>query len=414
MRSSLTPRTVAVIRRDDADHQNHRGIPWLNRNVLGISLTSLFSDMSHEMATAILPFFIIFDLGGTAAIVGVIEGASDGASSLVKSYSGYFSDRTGRRTPIMFLGYVLTAALIPAIGFCTSWLEVLVLRAGAWMGRGARGAPRDALLTESAPRGSTGRAFGFQRGMDTAGAVIGPAIALLLIPYLPYGSIFFVSFIPGAVSVVVVVALVREVRRNKGSSGRSFRSSVTGLPRDFKLFLVGVGLFGISNFSNVIFTLRAEEVLQPSLGPLQASELAVLLYVVLNLVYAIASFPVGHLADRTSKRRLLAIGYVVFALACIASIFESPNGYILATIFILAGLQSAIVDTVEGAYAADLIGGLQRGSGFGVLQTVNGIGDFVSSTTIGVLLTVVSAWLGFSVMAAIAIAGTVMLLTLTR
>lgn len=398
----------------DGDSRTRANTSWLNRNVLGISLTSLFSDMSHEMATAILPFFIVFDLGGTAAIVGLVEGASDGASSLVKSYSGYFSDKTGRRTPIMYLGYALTGALIPAIGFCTSWLEVLVLRVGAWIGRGARGAPRDALLTESAPVGSIGRAFGFQRGMDTAGAVIGPAIALLLIPYLPYTSIFFVSFIPGAVSVVVVLTLVREVKRKKGPSHPSFRSSVAGLPKDFKLFLVGVGVFGISNFSNVIFTLRAEEVLQPSLGPLQASEFAVLLYVVLNLVYALASFPAGRLADRMSKRLLLAAGYLVFALACLASIFESPNAYILATIFILAGLQAAIVDTVEGAYAAELIGESQRGSGFGILQTVNGIGDFASSTMIGLLLTVVSSWLGFSVMAAIAVTGMVFLLSLTR
>ncbi len=300
------------------------------------------------------------------------------------------------------------------IGFCTSWLQVLALRVGAWMGRGARGPPRDALLTESVPAKSVGRAFGFQRGMDTAGAVIGPAIALLLIPYLPYSSIFFVSFIPGAVCVLVVVTLVREVRGRKKFEQRSFRSSIGNLPRTFKLFLVGVGLFGIVNFSNVIFTLRAEQVLQPSLGPKEASEFAVLLYVLLNLVYAVASFPVGHLADRVSKRVLLASGNVIFALACIASIFESPYLPILATIFVLAGLQVAIVDTVEGAYAADLLGESQRGSGFGVLQTVNGIGDFTSSTLIGVMLTFATGRLGFTLFAATAVSAAVVLMVLTR
>jgi MFS family permease len=388
---------------------------WLNRNVIGISFTSLFSDMSHEMATAVLPFFIVLDLGGTVAIVGLLEGASDGASSAVKSYSGYFSDKIGKRTPIMYLGYALTGALIPAIGFSTSWIQVFALRVAAWMGRGARGPPRDALLTESVPGASVGRAFGFQRALDTVGAVVGPAIAFLLIPYLSYSSIFFVSFIPGAISVMVALAFVREVRLTvKKSEQKSFRSSVGDLPSTFKLFLAGVGLFGIANFSNVIFTLRAEQILQPSVGPTNASMFAVLLYVLLNLVYALASFPVGHLADRVSKRTLLASGYFIFALACIASIFETPDLPILATIFILAGLQVAIVDTVEGAYAASLLGETQRGSGFGVLQTVNGIGDFASSAMIGLLLTVFSAVVGFSLMAVISVFAAMMLVALTK
>src|SRR5208283_4661139 len=147
---------------------------WLNSNVLGIGLTSLFSDMSHEMATAILPFFVIFVLGGNAAIVGLIEGSADGLVSLFKSYSGYYSDKSGKRLPIMYLGYLATGILIPAIGFATNLAEVFLLRAGAWIGRGARGPPRDALMTESVSPNSIGKAFGFERAMDSLGAVIGP------------------------------------------------------------------------------------------------------------------------------------------------------------------------------------------------------------------------------------------------
>jgi len=186
------------------------------------------------------------------------------------------------------------------------------------------------------------------------------------------------------------------------------------LPRTFKLFLVGPGLFGIANFSNVIFTLRAEEILQPSLGPKEAAEFAVLLYVLLNLVYAVASFPIGHLADRVSKRALLASGYIIFAFACVASIYEVPYTPILVTIFILAGLQVAIVDTVEGAYAADLPDESQRGSGFGVLQTVNGIDDFTSSILIGVMITIFTAWLGFTLLAVTAVSAAVVLMVLTK
>ncbi len=396
---------------------------WLNRNVIGIGLSSLFSDMSHEMATAILPFFIMFALGGNAAIVGLVEGASDGSSSLIKSYSGYLSDRLGKRTPIMYLGYVLTGVLIPAIGFATSWVQVLLLKVGAWTGRGARGPPRDALLVDSVPPGTAGKAFGFQSALDTIGAVIGPAIALLLIPYMPFSQIFFVSFIPGIVCVIVVVTLVKDriTRETGGKSNgldhkaRSFVASIKILPARFKLFLVSAGLFGIANFSNVIFTLRAEQVMQSSLGISRASQVAVSLYLVLNVVYALGSFPAGHLADRMPKRILLAVGYFVFALACVVSIFETTNISVLLTIFVLAGLQTAIVDTVERAYASDLIAEpTLRGTGFGVLQTVNGVGDFVSSTMIGVLWALLSPALGFAAVASIAIIASSLLLTTTK
>lgn len=396
---------------------------WFNRNVIGMGLSSLFSDMSHEMATAILPFFIMFVVGGNAAIVGLVEGASDGSSSLIKSYSGYYSDRLGKRAPIMYLGYVLTGILIPAIGFATSWVQVLLLRVGAWMGRGARGPPRDALMVDSAPPGTAGKAFGFQSALDTIGATIGPAVALLLIPYMPFSQIFFVSFIPGIVCVIVVVTLVKdrirdELRAKNGRidhKARSFVSSIKILPTRFKLFLASAGLFGIANFSNVIFTLRAEQVMQPSLGISRASQIAVSLYLVLNIVYALGSFPAGHLADKMPKRILLALGYFVFALACIASIFENTSISILLTIFVLAGLQTAIVDTVERAYASDLIAEpTLRGTGYGVLQTVNGIGDFVSSTMIGVLWAVLSPALGFAAVASLAIIASALLLTTAK
>ncbi len=392
---------------------------WLNRNVIGMGLSSLFSDMSHEMATAILPFFIMFAVGGNAAIVGLVEGASDGSSSLTKSYSGYYSDKLGKRTPIMYLGYVLTGALIPAIGFATSWIQVLLLRVGAWMGRGARGPPRDALMVESVPAGTVGKAFGFQNALDTIGAVIGPAIALLLIPYLSLSRIFFVSFIPGIICVIVAVTFVKD-RSARGirtkdleHKTRSFVSSVRILPRRFKLFLASVGLFGVANFSNVIFTLRAEQVMQPSLGISRASQIAVMLYLVLNVVYALASYPAGHLADRIPKRILLAFGYFVFALACVASIFETVQYWILLTIFILAGLQTAIVDTVERTYASDLIPEpTVRGTGFGVLQTVNGVGDFISSSMIGILWAFLSPAIGFAAVASVAILAVVLLLSI--
>jgi MFS family permease len=376
-----------------------------------MGLTSLFADMNYEMANAILPFFIMFAAGGNAAVVGLIEGISDGTSSFVKSYSGYHSDISGKRTPIMYVGYSLTTFLITIIGFTRAWIQVLFLRVGAWVGKGARGPPRDALMVDSTTLSTIGKAFGLQSALDTTGAIIGPAIALLLIPYLPFSKIFFISMLPGIACMIVLVGLVREIpRRNttddskSGQRSRSFSSSIKTLPIGFKRFLGSAGLFGIANFSNLIFSLRAEQVLQPSLGIKGASQLAVLLYLILNVVYAASSFPVGYLADKVSKRYLLASGYLVFALACVASIFETPHLLILLTIFILAGLQTAVVDTVERAYASELIHDETiRGTAYGVLQTVNGIGDFVSSAMIGVLWTLLSPAIGFTAVAFVAV-----------
>ena len=332
--ASETKRAKNRVRWDASGGESKEGFDkptkanWLNRNIIGVSLTSLFSDMSHEMATAILPFFVTTLVGGSASVaaaaVGLIEGASDGASSAVKSYSGYWTDKTGRRAPVMYLGYLLTGVLIPAIGFATSWLQVLALRVAGWMGRGARGPPRDALMSESVTPETRGKAFGFQRSFDTIGAFIGTAIAYLLIPLLPLSPIFFVSVVPGIVSVIVVVALVRSRSRRVEHEHASFMSSVKGLPRKFRSFLVGVGLFGMVNFSNTIFNLRAFQILQPSMGLAGASQLAVLLLLVLNVVYAASAYPAGFLSDRMSKRFLLAGGYILFGPADAGlSVFET-------------------------------------------------------------------------------------------
>jgi MFS family permease len=390
---------------------------WLNRNIVGVSLTSLFSDMSHEAATAMLPIFIATLVGGpiaAAAPVGLIEGVSDGASSAVKSYSGYWTDKTGRRTSVMYVGYLLTGVLIPAIGFATSWIEVLGLRVMGWMGRGARGPPRDALMSESVTPETRGKAFGFQRAFDTIGATIGIAMAYFLIPRLPIPSIFFITLIPGIASVVVVVTLVRGRSVGVRSNHASFRSAVGGLPRRFRLFLVPVGLFGLVNFSNTIFNLRALQVLAPSLGQTGAADLAVLLLLVLNIVYAASSYPAGFLADRVPKKTLLAGGYVLFGLACAVSVAEIPSIPNLLTIFVLAGLSTGFVDAVEGAYTADFLDPSQRGVGYGVLQTVNGVGDFVSSALIGVMITLVSPAFGFGAFAALAVIAGAMLVVLTK
>jgi len=399
---------------------------WLNRNVFAMGLTSLFSDAGHEMVTAVLPFFLI-TIGAGPEALGVIEGFSDGASSFVKSFSGYLSDKIGKRKPIINIGYALTGIFTPFIAAATSWYQVLGLRATAWMGRGARGPPRDALLADSVTPETTGKAFGFHRAMDTLGAIIGPALALFFLAFLNYHQIIVISVIPGLMAFFVVFFFVREARKKTlprtpiaSTHGdvmvkdKGFVTSIRSLQRSFKLFLVGVGVFGFGNFANSLFTLRAQEVLAPRVGALQASAIAVGLYTLLNVAYAASSFPIGALSDRIGPRRILAAGYFISAVACLGTAFLTADFLFLIPLFLIAGLFSAITDTLEGTAAADLLPTDLRGTGFGVLQTVEGVGDFASSAVVGVLWTLISPLVAFSYAALLSAFGGVILLYLTR
>jgi MFS family permease len=399
---------------------------WLNRNVAAMGFTSLFGDAGHEMVTAVLPFFLAA-IGAGPEALGLIEGFSDGTSSFVKSFAGYLSDKIGKRKNIMSIGYALTGIFTPMIAVATSWFQVLGLRATAWLGRGARGPPRDALLADSVPSVATGKAFGFHRTMDTIGAIIGPALAVFFLTFLNYRQIILISVIPGLIAFFIVVFFIREVRKKTAPStplvsthgdvvvkNKGFVKSIRALPRSFNLFLVGVGVFGLGNFANSLFTLRAQQVLAPRVGALEASAIAIGLYTLLNVVYAASSFPIGALSDKIGRKRILAAGYFISAVTCLGTAFLTADFLVLVPLFLLAGFFTAITETIEGTAAADLLSTDSRGTGFGVLQTVNGIGDFASSAVVGVLWALISPVVAFTYAALLSAAGGVILLYLTR
>jgi MFS family permease len=390
---------------------------WLSGNVFFLGLVSLLSDASHEMATAILPFFLTLQLGYSAAVLGLIEGFSDGASSFVKPFSGYLSDRLGRRKPPIDLGYALTGLLIPIIGLASNWLQVAALRVGGWMGRGTREGPRDALLADSVESRFHGRAFGFHRAMDTVGATIGPATALLLVTALGYREIFYLTALPGIAAFVIVLIFVKEVKQKQANDPAAqvgFVGAVRTLPKAFKLFLTGVGFFGIANFANSLFALRAEQVFAPEMGTLQATLVAVALYTLLNLVYAIACYPIGALGDRIGKRPVLVAGYFLSAVTCLGTAHITADLLYVALIFAAAGIFTATTETIEGAFAADLLPSEVRGTGYGVLRTINGIGDLASSAIVGVLWVALSPVIAFEYSAILSAVGALVLFRATR
>jgi MFS family permease len=367
---------------------------WLSRGVLGIGLASLFSDWGHEAATSILPAFLA-SLGAPAIALGLIEGVSDGLSSFAKLAGGWIADRPAWRKPTGITGYFATAISTFGYAFAQSWPTILVLRAFGWAGRGSRGPSRDTLLADCVGPGQEGRAFGFERAMDTLGAVLGPLCAAALIGVLGVRGVLRWTLLPGSMAAIVFAILAPKGKLTAGHRAPSFVSSFSQLPKGYWRFLTGVFAHGIGDFAPTLLILRASQILTPRLGMGRAAALSVGLYTFHNFVSAAASYPAGALGDRIGKRALLATGYFIAVIAFAGFILAPPTIPILAVLFGLAGVHGAVQQSLEKSLAAEILPLAVRGSGFGVLAAVNGIGDLVSSIVVGALWSGVSPNAGF-------------------
>lgn len=388
---------------------------WLNRNVLGMGFTSLLSDVSHEMATAVLPGFLTA-LGVSAAALGLIEGVADGISSFVKLWAGWRSDRARRRKPIAVGGYFITGSATALFALAAGWPLVLFGRALGWFGRGIRGPSRNAILAGSVPAESRGKAFGFERAGDTVGAIIGPLIAVALLSYFhpraadiasPFRTIFLLTLAPGLACGIVFALMVREKPGQR--TPKKFFAVVGQMPKNFRRFLAGVGVFGAGDFSHTLMILAATQLLLPAHGTAHAAEIAALLYVLHNGVYAAASFPVGALSDRIGRRGLLAVGYLVGTLTAaglaVAFAMRFTSISYLAIVFAVGGLYLAFEEALEGTITADLAAPEVHGTAYGMLGAVNGVGDVAASVLVGGLWTVLSPSAAFGYAAAAMLAG---------
>jgi MFS family permease len=395
---------------------------WLKRNVVGMGLSSLLSDVSHEMATAVLPGFLTA-LGVSAAALGLIEGVADGVASFVKLASGWLSDRAGRRKPIAVGGYFITGSSSALFALAAGWPLILFARALGWFGRGIRAPARNAILADSVPVESRGKAFGFERAGDTVGAILGPLVAVALLAYLhphaadptaSFRTVFLLTLIPGLACGMVFLLMVREKRGQ--TTQAKFFAAVGQLPRRFRRFLVGVGVFGMGDFAHTLMILAATQLLLPAHGMAHAAEIAALLYVGHNVVYAAASYPVGALSDRLGRRGLLAVGYVVGALTAAGLIaafaWRLASVPYLAGVFAVGGFYMAFEEALEGTMTADLVGPEIRGTAYGMLGAVNGIGDLAASLIVGGLWTLVSPTAAFAYAAVAMSAGSILVFRL--
>jgi MFS family permease len=361
-------------------------VHWINSTVLGIGIASLCSDVGHEMATAAMPA-LLATLGVSSAALGFIEGVSDGLSSFAKLFSGLYSDRLKKRKPLAVVGYFVTASGMASFALATQWWHVLIGRAGGWLGRGARTPVRNVLLTEATTPETYGRAFGLERAMDSTGAVIGPLLALLLLAVLGPGHfrwLFAFTLIPGLLAALCIAFLVHEKPHEPRQKPGLF-SGIGLLPKSFRRYLVGVGIAGAGDFSNTLLILWATLAWTPRFGQHTAAGLAMGFYVAYNVIYTFSCYFAGRLADRFQKNHVLATGYAMAAIPALGLLLPGDSLAKFAIVFGFAGLYMGVWETVESSTAATLLPKEARGTGFGVLATIQGIGDFLSSTIVGFL-----------------------------
>jgi MFS family permease len=386
---------------------------WLNRTVLGVGLTSLFSDWSHETATAVLPAFLVL-IGAGPAWLGVIEGVADGLSSFTKLAAGHFTDRLKTRKPLAVIGYAVTALATASFGLATGAAEVMLGRTLAWFGRGVRSPAKKALLAADVPPGAYGRAFGFERLMDTVGAIAGPLTALWLLEKTQhsYRQVFLWTLVPGLTAVVLFWLLVRE-RPMEARPQRSFIVGLKSLPAPFRRFLVAVGVFGAGDFSHTMLILYASRALTPAQGMGRAASIAVGLYTLHNVFYAGSAYVSGWISDHVRERKyVLAAGYGLAFVTAILLCTNTQSLLLLAVISALAGLYVGTEEALEDSVAAELVPKDQHGMAFGTLAAVNAGGDFLSSVLVGFLWSAFSVQAAFGMSAVLFFVGTVMVLRL--
>jgi MFS family permease len=393
--------------------QNKTKKGWLNRTVLGVGLTSLFSDWSHETATAVLPAFLAV-IGAGPAWLGAIEGVADGLSSFAKLAAGHYTDRLKRRKALAVFGYAFTAIATASFGIATHGVHVLIGRSAAWLGRGVRSPAKKALLAADVPVGAYGRAFGLERLLDTLGAILGPLTALWILQVTShsYRKVFLWTLLPGMVAVLCFWVLVRE-RPVEGKERKSFLLGLRALPAEFRRFLLAVGIFGAGDFSHTLLILYATKMLAAEYGMAKAASLAVLLYTLHNIFYAASAYLSGWLSDHVPNRRMvLSGGYGLAVVTALLLCSGTHSLWLLGGIFVLAGLYIGTEEALEDSVAAEMMPREQHGMAFGTMAAVNAVGDFLSSLLVGVLWSAFGVGAAFGVSALLFAAGAILILRL--
>lgn len=356
-------------------------------NVRSLSWVSLANDLSSELAYPIVPLFLTVTLGAPVAVIGVIEGVAEGVSVGLRGIAGGLSDRKGgKRLPWVTAGYAATAISRPLLAVAPGWGAVLAARLVDRTGKAIRAAPRDALLRDSTPNDRLGHAFGYHRAMDTAGAVVGPlvAVGLLALGLSLRGALWF-TVLPALATLVLLRRVAEAPPRARPAKAPG--AAWTRLPPRLVLPLAVWTVFSLGNSSDAFLLLRAHD-----LG--LSTTLVVLAYAAYNLVYALLSWPLGSLSDRIGRRLLLLPGLVVFALVYVG-FAAAPPTWALWPLFAAYGIFTASTEGVARAWIADRAGPLGAGAAYGWFASCTGGALLLASVGAGLLWSHVGHWAPF-------------------
>ncbi|MFH0760951.1 MAG: MFS transporter [Bacteroidota bacterium] len=347
-----------------------------NRNILFTGITSFLTDTSVKMVYSVMPMFLM-SIGASKTSLSLIEGIAESTASLIKSLSGFWSDKIGKNKPFMLIGYGLSALIIPLYVFVVSPIQVLYLRFIERLGKGIRTAPRDSLIAGSVTNGETGRSFGLQKAMDNSGAIVGPLVAFALLSLFPgnYRLIFLLAGIPAILAIFVILFGIKEAKKNKFELFTKFHFK--DFPKKFYLFLGIIFLFTLGNSTDALLMVKANEVgVKVAFIPL--------VYLITNLVSVLFAIPVGSLSDRIGKERILITGFLIYTVVYFGFGLASSIGPIVL-LFAMYGLYSASTDGIQKAFLSDMIDKNKKGTGLGIYNALLGITLLPASLIAGVL-----------------------------
>jgi MFS family permease len=375
----------------------------LRRNVKVFGVTSFFNDAATEMAYWVLPAFLT-SIGAGPATLGLIEGIAESVAAAAKLWSGLLVDKSRRRKPLVVAGYVVANAVKPLLAVASVWWQVLGVRFADRLAKGVRGAPRDVMLSESVEKEKVGSAFGLLQAMDSAGAIAGPLLALLLIKHIGLRGVFLAAAVPGAICIIAVLMFARETGTHQSTTLKEESRLTAALPARFYYLIFAVTLFSIGNSSDMFLVLRAQNV---GIGPVFAP----LLGLVFNVTYTAFSWPAGKLSDSFSNKALVSGGYVVFATVYFVFAAAPSKSAIWAS-FAFYGLYYALTNPVLRAMISHAAPPQARGRAFGIFYFVTSITALLASLITGELWKHFGAAVPFYFSAATAALAAIMVMTL--